>query len=244
MSPNPRTSKRVKKTVGKGEPLVKHTVAEQLRAEIVGGALKPGARIVEGTWGRTFGVAQGSIREAINILAQEGFVTKASGRSARVVRLSEEDVMRLYELRGALEGLAGRLSAERKADTSILQETVNAMRRTTKTNHASELLDADLSFHLELCRLSGNLYLQEHARRILLPFFAFVRIRMLASGRPTSAWGRDLDIHQRIHDLVHEGEGRVAEQYIQNAMARFAATAYEAWEKNLLPGKRGKGKTT
>jgi hypothetical protein len=29
-------------------------------------------------WGKSFGVAQGSIREAINILAQEGFVAKAS----------------------------------------------------------------------------------------------------------------------------------------------------------------------
>jgi DNA-binding GntR family transcriptional regulator len=70
-----RTKRVVKKTiVARGEPLVKHTLAERLRAEIVSGALKPGVRIVEGTWGRKFGVAQGSIREAINILAQEGFV--------------------------------------------------------------------------------------------------------------------------------------------------------------------------
>jgi len=244
MGSSTRTSRRAKKAVETGEPLVKHTVAEQLRAEIVSGALKPGSRIVEGTWGRKFGVAQGSIREAINILAQEGFVTKASGRSARVVRLSEESVLRLYELRGALEGLAGRLAAERKADTTRLQEIVDAMRLATEENVAPALLDADLSFHLELCSLSGNEYLLEHARRILLPFFAFVRIRMIGSGQATSAWGRDLEVHQRIHDLVHEGEGRVSEQYIQRAMARFAATAYEAWEKKPLPVKRGKGKAT
>jgi len=244
MGSSTRTSRRAKKAVETGEPLVKHTVAEQLRAEIVSGALKPGSRIVEGTWGRKFGVAQGSIREAINILAQEGFVTKASGRSARVVSLSEESVLRLYELRGALEGLAGRLAAERKADTTRLQEIVDAMRLATEENVAPALLDADLSFHLELCSLSGNEYLLEHARRILLPFFAFVRIRMIGSGQATSAWGRDLEVHQRIHDLVHEGEGRVSEQYIQQAMARFAATAYEAWEKKPLPVKRGKGKAT
>lgn len=238
------TTRKVPRKAPAVEPLVKHSVAEQLRGEIVSGALKPGTRIVEKTWGRRFGVAQGSIREAINILAQEGFVTKASGRSARVVSLSEYDVLRLYELRGALEGLAGRLAAERKANTTRLQEAVDAMRHTTKKGRASELLDADLSFHLELCRLSGNEYLQEHARKILLPFFAFVRIRMVASGKATSAWGRDLDVHQRIHDLVCEGEGRVAEQYIQNAMARFAASAYEAWEKEPLPSKRRRLKPT
>ena len=227
-----RTKTVVKKTiVARGEPLVKHALAERLRAEIVSGALKPGVRIVEGTWGRKFGVAQGSIREAINILAQEGFVAKASGRSARVVSLSEDDVRRQYELRGALEGLAGRLAAEHRADTAALQKAIDSMRHSAKRNRAPELLDADLAFHLELCRLSGNEYLLEHARRILLPFFAFVRIRVVASGQGTSPWDRELEAHQRILDLVREGEGRVVEQYIQQVMARFAVTAYEKWEK-------------
>ena len=227
-----RTKRVVKKTiVARGEPLVKHALAERLRAEIVSGALKPGVRIVEGTWGRKFGVAQGSIREAINILAQEGFVAKASGRSARVVSLSEDDVRRQYELRGALEGLAGRLAAEHRADTAALQKAIDSMRHSAKGNRAPELLDADLAFHLELCRLSGNKYLLEHARRILLPFFAFVRIRVVASGQGTSPWDRELEAHQRILDLVREGEGRVVEQYIQQVMARFAVTAYEKWEK-------------
>ena len=140
------------------------------------------------------------------MLAQEGFVSKASGRSARVVSLSEDDVLRLYELRGALEGLAGRLATERGADTTGLQETVNMIWRSIWSF-------AD----------SGNEYLVEHARRILMPLFAFVRIRVIASGQGTSPWDRELDAHQRIHDLVCEGEGRVAEQYIQQVMARFSA---------------------
>jgi len=235
------TVKRITKhAVSRNESLVKDSLAGRLREEIVSGALKPGSRIVEGVWGRTLGVAQGSIREAINILAQEGFVTKAAGRSARVVSLSEDDVLRLYELRGALEGLAGRLAAEHKLDTGNLQEAVDRMRRATKRDRATELLDADLAFHLELCRLSQNSFLLEHARRILLPFFAFVRIRVVASGQGTGPWNHDLEVHQRIHDLILEGEGRVVEQYIQQVMTRFAATAYGQWEKKVQIGKRGK----
>jgi DNA-binding GntR family transcriptional regulator len=234
------TVKRIaKQVVSRNEPLVKDSLAERLREEIVSGALKPGSRIVEGVWGRTFSVAQASIREAINILAQEGFVTKAAGRSARVVSLSEDDVLRLYELRGALEGLAGRLAAEHKADTGNLQEAVDRMRRAAKHERATELLDADLAFHLELCRLSQNSFLLGHARRILLPFFAFVRIRVVASGQGTGPWNHDLEVHQRIHDLILEGEGRVVEQYIQQVMTRFAATAYDQWEKKVQVGKRG-----
>jgi DNA-binding GntR family transcriptional regulator len=218
--------------------LVKSTLANRLRDEISSGALPPGVRIIEGTWGRKLGVAQGSIREAINLLAQEGFVTKISGRSARVVSLNEQDVLQLYELRGAVEGLAARLAAARRADVANLQEAIEAMRRASKKNRTADLVDADRRFHLELCRLSGNPHLVEHASRALLPFFAFVRIRVIASKQNTSAWDRDLEAHQRIADLVREGEGEIAEQYIRRAMARFAETAYSNWEKTPQRSKR------
>ena len=220
------------------ETLVKHSLAERLRGEIIAGRLRSGVRIVEGTWGRKFGVAQGSIREAINILAQQGFVTKAAGRSARVVSLSEEDVLELYALRGAIEGLAARLAAAREPDTSNLERAINKMRQAAKKNRCQELLDGDLEFHQELCRLSGNSHLLEHARRILLPFFAFVRIRVLVSGQSTSAWDKDLEAHQRIIDLLREGEGDVLEQYVQKVMARFGATAYDNWEKRPSASKK------
>jgi DNA-binding GntR family transcriptional regulator len=178
------------------------------------------------------------MREAINLLAQEGFITKVSGRSARVVSLNEQDVLQLYELRGAMEGLAARLAAAQHADVAPLQKAVDAMRRASKKNRTADLVDADREFHLELCRLSGNPHLVEHAGRVLLPFFAFARIRILASGQDTSAWDRDLEAHQRIVDLVGEGEGEVAEQYIRRAMARFADMAYSNWEKTPQPSKR------
>ena len=223
--------------------LVKSALANRLRDEISNGVLQPGVRIVEGTWGRKLGVAQASIREAINLLSQEGFVTKVSGRSARVVRLNEDDVFQLYEIRGAIEGLAARLAATRRADTAKLQENVTAMRSASKKNRAADLVDADRDFHLELCRLSSNPHLVEHASRVLLPFFAFARIRIIASKQDTSAWDRDLEAHQRVVDLVREGEGEIAEQYVRRAMARFAETAYSNWEKTPQPSKGGSRRT-
>jgi hypothetical protein len=56
--------------------LVKDAVADRLRAEIASGALRPGIRIVEGYWARKFGVAQASIREAINLLAKKALLPK------------------------------------------------------------------------------------------------------------------------------------------------------------------------
>ncbi len=209
---------------------VKHDLADRLRAEIMNGSLPRGVRIIEGKWAQRFGVAQGSIREAINILALEGFVTKASGRSARVIHLSETDVAQLYELRGALEGLAARLAVKARPDLSKLQSAVDGMRRAVNEGSCMALLQCDLRFHLELCELSGNPYVVDQSRRLLVPFFAFVRMRVAASGQTTSPWDRDLEAHQRIVDLLRLAEGEVAEQYVKKAMARFAKTAYDNWD--------------
>jgi DNA-binding GntR family transcriptional regulator len=233
-------AKKVSATRNASVVLVKDTVADRLRAEIATGALRPGIRIIEGAWARKIGVAQASIREAINLLAQEGFVTKASGRSARVVSLTEKDVLQIYEIRGALEGLAARLLATRPLDAQPLEKALEMMRRAAKYRRHGELIDADLKFHLELCRLSNNSYLFDHARKVLLPLFAFVRIRVISSGQDTAVWSKDFEAHQRIVDLVKEGQGEVAEAYVQRMMARFALTAFDNWEKKPASSSRAR----
>src|SRR6267143_4013153 len=210
--------------------LVKDDLADRLRTEIIKGALPRGMRIVEGKWAQKFGVAQGSIREAINILALEGFVNKESGRSARVVHLTEKDVAQLYELRGALEGLAARLAVEMRPDLSKIQSAVDSMRQASTEGNCEALLQHDLQFHLRLCELSGNPFIVEQSRRLLVPFFAFVRMRVATSGQTTSPWDKDLEAHQRIIDLLREGEDDVAELYVKRAMARFAKNAYDNWQ--------------
>lgn len=209
--------------------LVKKTLAEKLLTEIMNGSLSPGERIIEGRWAQHFGVAQGTIREAINLLERDGFVTKEGGRSARVINLTEKDVVQLYQMRSAVEGLAANLAAQTQPDFSNLQSIVEGMRRAAKAKSAPNMLDWDLKFHLELCNLSGNRHLIDYAQRMLMPFFAFVRLRMVANRRDTSVWDKDLESHQRIVDLLREGDGEMTEQYVKKAMVRFAKTAYDNW---------------
>jgi len=59
--------------------LLKESLAVQLREAILSGKLAPGEKIIERRWARELGAAQVSVREALNILIAEGFVTKATG---------------------------------------------------------------------------------------------------------------------------------------------------------------------
>jgi DNA-binding GntR family transcriptional regulator len=76
------------------------------------------------------------------------------------------------------------------------------MQTTAERNDLAGLLDANLSFHLALCGISGNTYLVEQAYNLLTPFFAFVRIRAIASGQDAPLWA--------IVELIQEGVSRRA----------------------------------
>jgi DNA-binding GntR family transcriptional regulator len=211
--------------------LIKQTLAKKLREEIIRGRLAPGQRIIEGSWARTFGVAQTSVREAINLLIGEGFVTKASGRSARVTSYTEADVAQIYELRGALEGLAARLAAQRRVDLTPLQEALKEMRKATRTGEIRRLIEADLHFHLCLCELSGNSFLYAQIRTLLVPLFAFVSMRAVQVHLTAKAWESDLSRHKRIIELIREGDPAAAEFIVRATMQQFAARAYGVWQE-------------
>jgi DNA-binding GntR family transcriptional regulator len=210
--------------------LVKQNLAEALQQEILDGRLLPGQRIVEGPLAKKFGVAQASVREAINLLIQNGFVEKRSGRSARVTQYSKQDVARLYEVRGVLEGLAARLAVEHKADLAPLAEALAEMARSIQAREMARVLEVDMRFHLTLCELSGNPILSEHLRRILAPLFGFALIRVSQSHQTSEAWLRDYGDHERILELLREGDPELAEQYVRHVMNKFASHAYAIWE--------------
>jgi len=208
--------------------LIKQELARSLRDLILRGAIPPGARIVEGKWASKLGVAQASIREALNILCAEGFVEKNSGRSARVVHLTGEDITQIYQLRGAVEGLAARLATERRAPLDPLDAAVLAMRRAAADGDVDQLVQADLRFHLSLAELSGNRFVTEQARRAIVPLFAFVyivRTKLQASDR----WMAALPLHAEIVQIMRRGNPFLAEQFVVHAMREFERDASQVW---------------
>jgi DNA-binding GntR family transcriptional regulator len=198
---------------------VKVNVAGILREEMMSARLKPGDPIVEGKWAAKLKVARASVREAINILWAEGFVQKGLARSARVTAFSQEDVVQIYETRVALEGMAARLVATRKPDLSELDQLVADMRSAAQCENVRTFRERDLSFHLLICEKSGNRFLLEHIRELLVPFFAFVVLRR------KSAMGdlnRDCEEHRRILEAIRSGDPDSAQRDVTTILQRFS----------------------
>lgn len=92
---------------------LRQRVVEILRQEILDDVLHPGERLLENTLCERYGVSRTVIREAMRQLESERLITMLPNRGPIVTVLTVDDIEALYEVRRALEGLAGELFAER-----------------------------------------------------------------------------------------------------------------------------------
>ena len=227
-------------TIVESGALVKEHLATRLKHAIEQGKLPAGERVVEGTWAREFGVAQASVREAINLLIAEGFLVKAAGRSARVPRYTQQDLARIYEVRGALEGLAAQLAAAAKADLAGVEAALKRMEAAAAAGRVKELIRSDLEFHLALAEASGNPLLVDLLGRLLRPLFTFVLLRMMETRKTTTGWGHDLPRHREMIYLIRESSPAVAGQFVQHCVSQFVSSAQKVWAPDAPPKRRRK----
>lgn len=92
-----------------------------LREAILAGEFEPGERLVEGPLCQRFDVSRTVVREAIRQLESEGLVTSVANRGPVVTELTAGDAVALYEVRAALEALAGSLFAQRASDDHLVR---------------------------------------------------------------------------------------------------------------------------
>ena len=214
-----------------GQPrgLLKENIAVRLREEILAGRIAPGEKIVESRWARQFGVAQVSIREALNILTTDGFVTKGHGRSARVLKLADSDIINIYQVRGALEGLAARIVTQRRLPLDDLEAALQGIEEAVQMGGLRKVVESVQRFHVCLLEKPGNSFLEEYGRRLVIPLYAFSLMRALAKNVDTSPWAKQLPLHRMIVDVIRLGTPYVAEQTVINVINLFLESALTVW---------------
>ena len=144
--------------------LLRERARAGIREAIASGELKPGEQIVEAAIAAKIGVSRSPVREALRQLEQQGLVESVPNRGTFVAALDEGDVEEIVLLRGALEGLAARLAADRmgRRDVRALEDVVARMERHSGpgAREESAFIEADAEFHSALVRFSGHRRLQ------------------------------------------------------------------------------------
>jgi DNA-binding GntR family transcriptional regulator len=192
---------------------------EAVRTAITSGQYRPGDHLGEVELATYLGVSRGTVREAMRHLQQEGLLTPGKRGMLRVNSLSAEEVRELFRVRAALEKLAVAeimSSPEQDSAARTLREALSALA-------GSELdfvgrVEADLSFHLLLCTLSGNSMLVE-AWRYLEGRIRVTIMNYESDQKPTMM---SRDRHLPIVDAIERGDLSAAVQVVEQHMAAAA----------------------
>jgi DNA-binding GntR family transcriptional regulator len=131
---------------------LREIVAESLRQAILDGSIRPGQKIMDADIAAQMGVSRSPVREALRMLEKEGLVRSTPNRGVSVAELSAEDIVQLYAIRSALEGLAAAWACRHVTDGELdeLRRICREMRDLlpfASDEARKEFLRKDLEFH-------------------------------------------------------------------------------------------------
>ena len=120
---------------------------------------KPDERLNESAISTQLEISRTPLREALNRLTAEGFLTFRRGQGFHCRSLNPAEIMDLYEARAAIESEAARLAA-RRADPSQVAD-LECFLQSSKDDYLPgsspvELVRLDEEFHRRIALLSGN----------------------------------------------------------------------------------------
>jgi DNA-binding GntR family transcriptional regulator len=184
------------------------SIVATLKERIIAWQYPPEHRLTEEALCREFNVSRSPVREALRVLATNGFVRRLANRGYAVRQVNLRELEELYEVRLALEmyvadALAS-LGAPPKA-LAALEETWQGVRRDPDALKGEELAELDTAFHESLAVLVGNDTLLQQLRAINERLLVFRMIDFDKPDRVESTCDQHLAILAKI--AAHDASG-------------------------------------
>ncbi len=188
----------------------------RLRSAIIQGDIKVGSKISEPELARAYGVSRSTVRETLGRLESAYLVVRKANAGARVVTLSIEELLEIYQVREAMEGMACRLAAANmsRAEIEDLQTLLEQHRQHSElqSGRAYYQKEGDLDFHYRLVQGSKNAKIIH-----LLCDELYAKVRMyryqfgMAGARAWDAFAE----HKHIVDAIADRDGEMAEMLMR-----------------------------
>lgn len=182
----------------------------QLRQDIVEGEIPSGAKLSETELSTKYAVSRAIIREAINRLASCHIVERKANIGARVVSLSNEGLIELYQVRESLEGMAARLAAKNMTTSEIddLNLLLNSHFDEVKGGESYYQEAGDVDFHYRIILGSKNKHLISMLINGIYHLVRMYRVQLgMAGPRVTTAF----DEHKHIVQAISNRDEELAE---------------------------------
>jgi len=202
--------------------LADHVFAHMLD-DIYQGRLVPGTIINEALLAQQFGVSRGPVREAVRRLQGIQLVTRAPYMRARVVLLSAESALELFQMRMALEGVACNLAARRMRDQDIAALLADLEQdrhqRLAAEQRGDEASLRAFDFHERVVRACGN---QRIINSLCGDMYHLLRIYRRHSGTVLERKHDAYTEHWQIARAIRARDAELAETLMRSHIERAA----------------------
>lgn len=186
----------------------------RLRKEIVEGVIPAASKLSETELSTKYEVSRAVVREAINRLESCHLVERKANVGARVVALSPEGLIELYQVRESLEGMAARLAAANMSDDEVaeLKQLLNSQSENIKTTERYYQEAGDLDFHYRIILGSKNNHLINMLVNGLYHLVRMYRVQLgMAGPRVSTAF----DEHKHIVQAISNRDPELAEMLMR-----------------------------
>ena len=194
---------------------------DNLRAAILSGSLPPGSRVTVRPLSEQLGLSPTPIKAALAALEREGFLIAVPHRGYFVPEVGTDDLLELYELREAVDGIAARRAAASTDHAQLaqqLQRLLEKQRKAISGNNIHSYGELDLTFHRLIWEGSGSRRLLPIAENLIAQVRLGNRLSAQAPGRLPAA----VDEHEAIIEAIREGDPRAAERHIRRHVREAA----------------------
>ncbi|HYE71078.1 MAG TPA: GntR family transcriptional regulator [Aquabacterium sp.] len=184
------------------------------------GSLAPGERITQEDIAERLSVSRQPVLQALRLLKKDGFVQDAPGRGVLVTPLDVDWMVKVYQVRGALDALAARLAAalHHRLDPKLIEQG----RKAARGRNVNAMIDADLAFHNAIYAASGNPLIEQSAQQHWRHLRRVMGAVLQQSRQREAVW----DEHEAIARAIAAGDGdraaRLIEGHSRNAAGNLA----------------------
>ena len=142
-------------------------VVEFIKTSILKGELAPGDQVKEMVLAERLGISRAPIREALQILAQDGLISSEPQKGKYIRVLTSKEIQDSYAIGGILEGAAIAEAARKMSDGDLarVEAVLQRMRKLAgKADGLAKLTQIDEEFHEALLAGMENQTLIDMAR--------------------------------------------------------------------------------
>jgi DNA-binding GntR family transcriptional regulator len=189
-----------------------------IRDDVVNGVIAPGSKLNEVELSTTYKVSRAVIRESINRLENANLVERKANIGAKVVTLSLESLVQLYQVRESLEGMAARLAATHMSSTEIsqLQTLLDTHFKDVKNSQSYYQEAGDVDFHYRIVLGSHNQHLITMLMNNIYHLVRMYRVQLgMAGPRVTTAY----EEHRNIVQAIANRDAELAEMLMRRHIA-------------------------